>query len=624
MAKYYDETNSDILHALCEKAKEQNILLLIYTTCSHLEDQNTFDIGEEAVFDFICVERFDAVVVFPGSFADKKPVYKVAERAKKADIPVISINRHIDGCFNILYDYEKSFEKVVRHVIEFHGKRKVNFIAGKKDNIFSETRIRCFKKVLAENSIEFEDKRFGYGDFWEGPALSVLGKFLSVPEDFPEAIICANDTMAIAVAEHLMMLGYNVPEDVIVTGFDGIKMGEMYTPQICTAKLDINGLVGTICDIVRNTGNYGMPMEYTIEHIFSPSRSCGCSMMMDREEFSRKVYREVCDINSSHFTYNETCRMMTRLNKPEGMEDILNELQRILGGSNVAYMAVCTKEDMYSPFFNFYKIANKDAIPHSLFVPFIDKMHIKQNPEMIKTDMILPEYDAVMKENGSMVFVSMHAEELCTGYLAFKFENNDFLTCSFQWVIAHLMQAINNFRMMQELKEIYSRDQLTGLYSRRGFYERIERTLSECRKEQLPFTVISFDMDGLKKINDRYGHEAGDYALKGIGDAILYVIRDEEQAARLGGDEFLIAFGSFDEERAGERAAQIIKCMKDFLTRLNYSNDKPFHIEISSGVRTMIPAAGMTIDSYMRAGDAAMYEDKRRHKELTIADEDCR
>ena len=54
--------------------------------------------------------------------------------------------------------------------------------------------------------------------------------------------------------------------------------------------------------------------------------------------------------------------------------------------------------------------------------------------------------------------------------------------------------------------------------------------------------------------------------------------------------------------------------MKDFLTRLNYSNDKPFHIEISSGVRTMIPAAGMTIDSYMRAGDAAMYEDKKQGK----------
>ena len=73
----------------------------------------------------------------------------------------------MDNCCSVTFNYSDVFEKIVRHVIEFHGCRRVNFIAGVKGNAFSEERIEAYKKVLAENGIEFEPERLGYGDFWD-------------------------------------------------------------------------------------------------------------------------------------------------------------------------------------------------------------------------------------------------------------------------------------------------------------------------------------------------------------------------------------------------------------------------------------------------------------------------
>ena len=185
------------------------------------------------------MKKITALVILSESIRNKEIVKSLIDRAKSEGISVIVVNGWVEGCFNILLDYDSSFEKIVRHVIEYHGCKKVNFVAGFRGNEFSDARIEIYKRVLSENGISVDDNRIGYGDFWEMPTRRLCEQWFEDINDLPEAIICANDIMAITVLNELNNRGIKVPEDVIVTGFDGLELGQYCSPKLTTAKDDV-------------------------------------------------------------------------------------------------------------------------------------------------------------------------------------------------------------------------------------------------------------------------------------------------------------------------------------------------------------------------------------------------
>jgi diguanylate cyclase (GGDEF)-like protein len=115
--------------------------------------------------------------------------------------------------------------------------------------------------------------------------------------------------------------------------------------------------------------------------------------------------------------------------------------------------------------------------------------------------------------------------------------------------------AIRNALLYREMRDIAQRDELTGLGNRRAFNERLARE-GEQRDHLGDVALVVLDLDGLKRINDRDGHEAGDRALRLASDAIRAAIRETDSAYRLGGDEFAVVLSGVDERIAmsvGER-----------------------------------------------------------------------
>ena len=94
-------------------------------------------------------------------------------------------------------------------------------MAGLPDNPFSIERVDAYRRVLKEHQIPFEEDHVLYGEFWEAPAKRALRSYLDAGGEVPEAFICANDTMAVTVCDELVERGVRVPQDCIVTGFDG-------------------------------------------------------------------------------------------------------------------------------------------------------------------------------------------------------------------------------------------------------------------------------------------------------------------------------------------------------------------------------------------------------------------
>src|SRR5579863_10768301 len=173
-----------------------------------------------------------------------------------------------------------------------------------------------------------------------------------------------------------------------------------------------------------------------------------------------------------------------------------------------------------------------------------------------------------------------------------------------------LADQIHNLAKVQTLTdEVYklaALDQLTGLYNRRSGEQRLAEEISRAVRHDRPLTILLADLDGLKQINDRFGHAAGDLVLKGYSERLRKAIRGSDLAVRLGGDEFLVLL---PECRADE--------VRHVLNRLEgleveYERSK-IPVRFSRGWTDYKP--GETAEELLRRGDEALYENKRAGKQ---------
>jgi diguanylate cyclase (GGDEF)-like protein len=162
--------------------------------------------------------------------------------------------------------------------------------------------------------------------------------------------------------------------------------------------------------------------------------------------------------------------------------------------------------------------------------------------------------------------------------------------------------------LTDEVYKLAALDQLTGLYNRRSGEQRLAEEISRAVRHERPLTILLMDLDGLKQINDKLGHAAGDLVLKGFSDRLRKAIRGSDLAVRLGGDEFMVLL---PECRADE--------VKHVLNRLDgleveYESTR-VPCRFSRGWTDYKP--GESAEELLRRGDEALYADKRAGKKPT-------
>ena len=177
--------------------------------------------------------------------------------------------------------------------------------------------------------------------------------------------------------------------------------------------------------------------------------------------------------------------------------------------------------------------------------------------------------------------------------------------------ITKLVEATN------QLKNLSLTDDLTGLNNRRGFQTLAEQQIRLERHQGTArgLTLMFADLDGLKKINDQYGHEAGSDAIRAFADVLRSTLRSADIVARWGGDEFVIlTIGSLDET-----AEMIVDRIHKRVAHHNAESDAPYDLACSIGVTSVPVDGGQSFESLIAEADAAMYSEKRLRKLASIA-----
>jgi diguanylate cyclase (GGDEF)-like protein len=190
----------------------------------------------------------------------------------------------------------------------------------------------------------------------------------------------------------------------------------------------------------------------------------------------------------------------------------------------------------------------------------------------------------------------------------------DDLTPAVQSAVKTLLTEIDDLRgevgrlkaRLSEVEGLADRDVLTPLLNRRAFVRELHRVGAFAARYGSPAALVYFDLDGFKGVNDRFGHAAGDAALKAVADRLLANTRETDIVGRLGGDEFAVILVQTDVEAATTKAERLKQVIQTTPVDLG---DWSAPVRISYGVRAIEP--GMDPETALAEADARMFVRKR-------------
>jgi diguanylate cyclase (GGDEF)-like protein len=203
-------------------------------------------------------------------------------------------------------------------------------------------------------------------------------------------------------------------------------------------------------------------------------------------------------------------------------------------------------------------------------------------------------------------------------FLASRSERRfDFDLASMMTLMGHQISLIlEKVRLFEETKRLSITDSLTGLYNIRYFYRALESENARSKRYSYKFSLLMFDIDDFKVINDTYGHQVGDDVLREVASILLESSRETDIVARYGGEEFVTILPDSSKEEAFTLADRIRQniCDHAFLMRDKGS----IRISISGGVATF-PEDGQTAEELLHNSDLALYDAKRRGKKQVVS-----
>lgn len=625
LSRIQEEDRLNCIKPLNEYACAHGYRLLIFNAFEDLYLQNNItQIGEGAVFQLIQYEMLDALILFGETIKKQEIRDTIQENCRRYQVPLLCIDLYMKGAVNFSFDYANTFEALCRHVIKDHHAKRIFMMGGLQENRFSQERVQAFRKVMQEERLPVSEGDIAYGDFWDQPTLQALEEWFTVQKrDIPDAIVCANDTMAIVVSKYLQDRGCRVPEDCIVTGFDGIMESSYHIPHLTTCTQNYDEMGKRLIEAIeRHAAGLPNPESTVIPFHIRYSQSCGCEKLelhhinnamqevLDHLQLSKQRQELMCQVQSAVTTMSS-----------------VSELPSILIDHFVFHtMVFAVNDDIFrSPNFG-ASHRGENAYSDSVNILYQRVFWNPSVPCVIPHKQLAPNLEQILERTDPVICCCIHFLDLILGYCilqpAISYDEYEKMHSFVDSIdsslgIFHSQLHVKSINMQlksanNELERLYIHDQLTGLLNRYGFYRQIAQQLEDCRGKDLRIVIISADLDGLKTINDTYGHTEGDNAIKTVGRALMASAIQGEVCARFGGDEFSVA--GIISEQYSSYYESFRRRFRDYLHQYNQVSNKPYLVESSIGFCMEPYTEDISLDNLIKIADANMYQDKIARK----------
>ena len=590
--------------------------ILIFSTLTDLFLKTDNSKGEAKIFDLINYEIADAVFVSNENLLNYDVKNNILQKAKAHNIPAFLFGGTDSNYFNIGFNHKLGIRKITKHIIEEHNVTDLHFLCGRKDSDISNERLEAFKEVLAEHKITFDDSMVSYGDFWDDPAKKAVQKLVDEGR-VPGAIICANDSMAIAAISVLRRNGYKCPRDVLVTGFDGIEYIFYSNPKITSAMcsyqmlgIEVAKFILQIDSQIKENPNLE-PFSKFIEPTLILSESCGCASSSSSNIFSNQSLDFITNLGTFYNLFRDEEYIYSQLSfsiqECANLDEVAQKLHETFKINVKCFLkAECISDE------NCPNVSHTKSVYGDMMYVLFDSTSPQNEKKLFRTNDLVYNIDELFDIKKPLIFSPLNHIDLTLGYLVFYFdfyhkENFNRVSQITTWI----SNAIFGFRVLKyqhflqnRIERMYSLDALSGLYNRTAFLKMFEPLEKNDKAEVL--TLVMCDLDNLKMINDTYGHAHGDIAIKTVANAFLSSFSPEECiCCRYGGDEILALFTKeINDEYIEEK-------INNYIDEYNMNSNNPYKVSASIGICS---SHDKNFESMLSFADELMYKKKMAKK----------
>jgi len=599
----------------------KNYDFFIFVSYASYDTQENYNRGELNIYSLPKLKDYDAAIVYTNALNSVETGISIVKSAIRAGIPVISIGIEVDGAICIDIDNITGMREIAEHLIEVHNVKRAAFIGGYIDHPESICRLETVKRVFAEHKLTIDESDIYYGNWGNVLTTEATDRIASDPAGLPDAIICANDIMALACSTELTRLGFDLPKDIIVTGYDFVSGGQAFYPVLTTVTSDYEN-IGDKCIKVLDAvfAKHEVPHKLMMKSKIVIGESCRChadaSFDVKRREFGRKTYSESLDR-----TYLETSeRTLTNIITDSPDYDSLrqNLMQHYASEHDLV------GDDFYMVIHNLY-MSNVMATDEDVHE---NGMNGTVNPIVAIKDgkiscnavadrsRIVPGYDPESEHNHMYYIMPLHTGKFNYGYLVtsdgtrIMREHLDLNAYLEKLMLALRIQRSNiQLRIYNDsLKRISEIDTMTGLYNRFGYENKAIPIYEDSIRGDTMLMVMFIDINLMKRINDVFGHMNGDAAIRLTASAIKSNLKDDWIGVRFGGDEFMV-IGSV---KTPEEAEELKEAINANIDKVNKDGVWPFRLSISSGYILSEKETKKPLSEYIKDADNLMYETKKK------------
>ena len=620
--------------------KEKSAELIIFSIGRLQDFSGGFDYQNAAVASFASSKNLDGIIFISGTLMHSLTKNEVVSYIKSfRPMPIANISMEIPGVTSVIVDCEEAYKNVVDELVDRQQCKKIGILGVRGNSSEVKNRIKCIKSCFEEKGLSEDNITVWKSMLSYGPALEDLRDIYKTVGLFDyDALICMNDEMAFAALDFCKEVGLNIPSDIVVLGFDNLYLADSCSPRLSTIKQNFEGqsyiagmnlikeIEGKAPDKLSVVKAKPVFRESTRRYPYEVKAFENGAVEFDIEDKDASIvkntgtewYRKKGEFYQTTTFYTEMQSDMTY----DQLRGRINNDIRSFGITACAIVLYDKPIEMTTPFEYFH-------MPKSahLFAGFddkagfdsnIDKKTIKCNPK----EEMLPEGIISIDSDGVLVFAIYHST-LQYGYIVMRPGHYESLIYDlFVKLLSSTIASVYSFSLahnetsrvrkkIDELDLIASTDELTGVYNRRGFYSYGETTLKFAKAMSQSGMVIYCDMDGLKKINDVYGHEAGDKAILAESIILRSNFRSNDIIARIGGDEFAIICPGLNKDSLRRIRNQINEDCRIW----SGGNEAGFSLSISMGaVEYPSEKVGYKITPLLSEADSLMYMEKHEKK----------
>lgn len=425
LSGFVGEYNDGFCYGIERQAEVLGYETTVYSMLN-FERLNTND--EECIFENIPFEHYDGVMFIERSFSAHKGVGRKIDGILKkyCKVPTMVLGQSDYFPDKLSMNNESEFEMITDHLIEVHGCKNLYFLGGLKEH--NSKRIAGFLNSLAKHGIEAGNDTLLYGGYWIDCAQRLAKNLAFGKIKMPDAVVCIDDIVAYALISELSEYGVRVPEDVLVSGFDGHSQADNPAVSILTIKADsafwgARAFTALFEMMTSETAEVYKELEFEL----CPGRSCGCTRPPRSDVKEMLHHRKTIDRQEMYYANSEIVeRLYTAADQDEFVHRFENLIYLI---PEQNYVALCR----YTPDNRIACIFATEAISAG-------------NPEIMPKGVYFP-VDTTIEEqvmNFHMVPLNFAGQKL--GYLVVGYPEATIYTDLLRRICRHIAVGLYNLR----------------------------------------------------------------------------------------------------------------------------------------------------------------------------------